>query len=44
VTGLDFDLFVTAFEAGDPSADFDHDGFLTGIDFDLFVAAFEQGC
>ena len=43
-TGLDFDLFVTAFEAGEPEADFDGDGFSTGDDFDAFVAAFELGC
>ena len=44
VTGIDFDLFTYAFEAGDPGADFDADGFITGIDFDLFVYAFEAGC
>jgi probable HAF family extracellular repeat protein len=44
VTGIDFDLFVGAFEAGDIGADFDGDGFITGIDFDLFVHAFEAGC
>jgi hypothetical protein len=44
VTGVDFDLYVQAFEAGDMSADFDGDGFITGIDFDLFVQAFEAGC
>lgn len=44
VTGVDFDLYVAAFEAGDVVADFDGDGFVTGIDFDLYVAAFEAGC
>ena len=44
VTGLDFDSFVGAFEAGDPLADFDADGFITGLDFDAFVGAFEAGC
>lgn len=44
VSGIDFDLYVAAFEAGDGSADFDSDGFVTGIDFDLFVLAFEAGC
>lgn len=44
VTGLDFDLFVGAYEAGDMAADFDGDGFITGIDFDLYVFAFEAGC
>lgn len=44
VTGLDFDLYVAAFEAGDLDADFDGDGFVTGIDFDLYVGAFEEGC
>ena len=44
VTGIDFDLFVQAFEAGDLSADFDQDGFVTGVDFDLFVLVFEKGC
>ncbi len=44
VTGVDFDLFVTAFESGDTRSDFDHDGFITGVDFDLYVQAFEAGC
>jgi len=44
VTGVDFDLFVGAFEQGDMAADFDLDGFVTGADFDLFVQAFEAGC
>jgi hypothetical protein len=44
VTGIDFDLFVQAFEAGNMNADFDNDGFLTGIDFDLYVLAYEAGC
>lgn len=44
VTGVDFDLFVAAFEAGETSADFDSDGFLTGVDFDRYVQAFEAGC
>lgn len=42
--GVDFDLYVQAFEAGDPRADFDGDEFITGIDFDLYVQAFEEGC
>lgn len=44
LTGVDFDLFVAAFESGDMAADFDGDGFLTGVDFDLFVGSFESGC
>lgn len=44
ITGLDFDSFVFAFEAGDLTADFDQDGFITGIDYDTYVYAFEQGC
>lgn len=44
VTGIDFDLYVAAFESGDLSSDFDGDGFITGIDFDLYVVAFEAGC
>lgn len=44
LTGIDFDLFVMAFEAGIDAADYDRDGFTTGIDFDLFVADFEAGC
>ena len=43
ITGIDFDLFVQAFEAGEMPADFDGDGFITGIDFDLYVAAYEAG-
>jgi hypothetical protein len=44
LTGTDYDLFVQAFEAGDPASDFDDDNFITGVDFDLFVQAFEAGC
>ncbi len=44
VTGDDFTLFVTWFEAGDLRADFDGDGFITGDDFTAFVTAFETGC
>lgn len=43
ITGLDFDQFVMAFEAGETTADFDQDCFITGLDFDAFVAAFENG-
>lgn len=44
ITGVDYDLFVQAFESGDFAADYDQDGFITGVDFDLFVQAFEAGC
>ena len=44
LTGLDFDAFVGAFEAGEESADFDEDGFITGLNFDTYVIAFEAGC
>lgn len=44
VSGVDFDLYVQAFEAGDFAADFDGDGFLTGVDFDMYVQAFDGGC
>ncbi len=44
LNGLDFDLFVAAFESGDLSADFDGNDFVNGVDFDLYVAAFEAGC
>ena len=44
ITGIDYDLFVQDFEAGNMNADFDNDGFLTGIDFDLYVQAYEAGC
>lgn len=40
----DFDLFVTAFEAGDSGGDFNADGFIDFTDFDSFVTAFEVGC
>jgi|GEM_PF-2937821 len=40
----DFDAFVTAFEAGNPSSDVNGDGFLDFDDFDYFVAFFEEGC
>jgi hypothetical protein len=41
---FDYDLFVTAFELGDPAADFNHDGFQDFFDYDGFVAAFEASC
>ncbi len=44
LSGDDFTLFVTWFEAGDPRADFDRDGFVSGDDFGAFVTAFEIGC
>lgn len=44
VTGEDFDLFVAAFELGDPSSDFDANTFVNGDDFDGFVEAFVAGC
>ncbi len=44
VTGDDFTLFVTWFEAGDLRADMDGDGFLTGDDFGIFATLFEAGC
>lgn len=44
LTGIDFDIFVHAFEEGDMSADFNGDGLLTGVDFDLFVHAYGAGC
>lgn len=44
VSGLDFDLYVQAFEAGEADADFDEDGFVTGLDFDSYVRAFDAGC
>ena len=44
LTGIDFDLFVYAFEDGEIEADFDGDGFVNGLDFDLFVYAYEVGC
>ncbi len=44
VTADDFDLFATAFVAGDASADFGGDGFVTGDDFDAYVTAFVTGC
>lgn len=44
ITGIDFDQYVFAFEAGAASADIDGDGNVTGMDFDAFVVAFEAGC
>ena len=44
VTGLDYDLYVQAFESGETTADFDGDGFITGSDFDQYVVAYEAGC
>ena len=36
--------FVSAFESGDATADYDGDGFVTGADFDAYVVEFEEGC
>lgn len=44
VSGVDFDLFVQAFEAGDAEADFNGDGFVSGVDFDEYVVSFETSC
>ena len=44
ITFEDFDAFVAAFTAGQPSSDFNNDGFITFDDFDAFVLAFEAGC
>ena len=44
LTGLDFDAFVRAFEAGDSIANYDTLGGITGMDFDAFVQDFESGC
>ncbi len=44
VNGEDFDAFVSAFDAGLPSADIDVNSFVTGDDFDLFVDRFAAGC
>jgi len=44
VNGIDFDVFIAAFEAGDPLADANKDTFVSGEDFDSFVIAFEAGC
>lgn len=44
LTFEDFDAFVAAFSAGQPSSDFNNDGFITFDDFDAFVLAFEVGC
>ena len=44
VDGLDFDLFVDAYEAGQfPNGDYDRDGFIAGPDYDLYVQDFENG-
>ena len=44
VTGIDFDLYVDAFESGDALGDYDGDGFVTGVDYDLYVQEFENPC
>ncbi len=41
---FDYDAFVTAFETGDPRADFNTDSFIDFFDYDDFVAGFEAGC
>ncbi len=44
VNGEDFDAFVAAFIAGDPTADFDVNGFVNGEDADAFFDRFVAGC
>lgn len=44
VGSADFDAFVSAFEAGQPTADIDDDGFLTFEDFNGFIKSLELGC
>jgi hypothetical protein len=44
VNGDDADAFYAAFDAGDPSADFDCNGFTNGDDADAFAVAFDAGC
>ncbi len=41
---LDYDIFASAFEAGDPAADFNNDCFVNALDYDLFASRFESGC
>lgn len=41
---FDYNDFVAAFEAGDPSADYSRDGFVDYFDYLDFVADFETGC
>ena len=41
---LDYEDFVTAFEAGDDGADFTRDGTIDFFDYDAFVVAMEVGC
>jgi DNA-binding beta-propeller fold protein YncE len=40
----DYDAFVRAFEAADPTADVDGSGFVDTDDFDEFVRRYEAGC
>lgn len=40
----DFNMFVSAFEAGSGDADVDGSGFVDFDDFNFFVQAFEAGC
>jgi hypothetical protein len=42
--GIDYDLFMAAFEAGLPNADYNADQFVDGIDYDSFANDFEGGC
>jgi hypothetical protein len=44
VDGIDYDTFNNLFEAGDPAADYNRDGFVDGIDYDTFNNDFEAGC
>ncbi|MCC6230808.1 MAG: hypothetical protein IT432_16470 [Phycisphaerales bacterium] len=44
VNALDYDLFASAFEAGDMAADIDGNTFVNGLDYDMFASAFESGC
>ncbi len=44
VNALDYDLFASWFEIGDPAADYNHDSFVNALDYDLFASDFENGC
>ena len=41
--GVDYDLFLKWFTAGDPRADFDRDGWVTGLDVESFRQLFLMG-
>ncbi len=44
LTGDDYDLFLEAYEEGDPKADYNDDDSVTGDDLDDYLYDYNEGC